>query len=203
MSAPDPRPLLTRALDQIGDLVAATGPDALARPTPCADWDVRALLDHLVGVHRRVAHVGAGGHFADVDPNLSVPVGAHADEVARARAEVDRVWGLDGADDSVLDRELTVPWGAMPGRFAAFGYVQELTVHAWDLAVATGRTEGLDPVLAEAVEETARRVLPAEPRGGPIPFGPPVATTDDAGPYARLVGWLGREPSFTAPERVS
>ena len=189
MTAPDPRALLTRALDQIGELVTTTPADTLDRPTPCADWDVRALLDHLVGVHGRIAHVGAGGHFAEIpaDPG---GVHDHPAEIAAARADVDRVWG----DEAVLDRVLTVPWGTMPGRFVGFGYVQELTVHAWDLGAATGRTGGLDDELAGAVEDTARRVLPAEPRGGDIPFGPPVAVADDAAPYERLVAWLGRDP---------
>lgn len=201
MTAPDPRPLLRAALDQVGGLVADTPADALDRPTPCTDWDVRALLGHLVGVHRRVAHVGAGGHFADIDAVPEVAAGTHAAAIATARADIDRVWGLDGADDAddaVLDRVLTVPWGTMPGRFVGFGYVQELTVHAWDLAVATGRADGLDPALAEAVEENAHRVLPAEPRGGPIPFGPPVPAAPDADAYTRLVAWLGRDPAFAA-----
>ncbi|PVZ14989.1 TIGR03086 family metal-binding protein [Actinomycetospora cinnamomea] len=195
MTAPDPRPLLARALDQVGTLVADTPPDALDRPTPCDGWDVRTLLRHLVGVHRRVGHVGTGGHFADVD---AVPEVADHDlvaEVRAARAELERVWGLDGADDAVLDRELTLPWGTMPGRLAGFGYVQELTVHAWDLAAATGRTAALDDTLAAAVEEAARRMVPAETRGGPVPFGPPVPVAPDAGPYARLVAWLGRDPA--------
>ncbi|MDD7938255.1 TIGR03086 family metal-binding protein [Actinomycetospora lutea] len=191
MTAPDPRPLLTRALDQIGELVAGTAPDALERPTPCADWDVRTLLDHLVGVHRRIAHVGAGGHFADITSTPEVARGTHDAEIAAARVDIDRVWVHD---EAVLDRVLTVPWGTMPGRLVGFGYVQELTVHAWDLAAATGRTEGLDDELALAVEETAHRVLPAEPRGGDIPFGPPVAVAADAAPHERLVAWLGRDP---------
>ncbi|MEJ2885281.1 TIGR03086 family metal-binding protein [Actinomycetospora aeridis] len=188
---PDPRPLLTRALDQIGALVAGTETAALERPTPCDDWDVRTLLDHLVGVHRRIAHVGAGGHFGDIESAPAVAPGTHVAEIAAARADIDSVWLHDGA---VLDRVLTVPWGTMPGRFVGFGYVQELTVHAWDLGAATGHTAGLDDELALAVEDTAHRVLPAEPRGGPIPFGPPVAVADDAPPYERLVGWLGRDP---------
>lgn len=195
MTAPDPRAPLTRALDQIAGLVADTPAAALDRPTPCAEWDVRTLLDHLVGVHRRIAHVGAGGNFADVPSDPEVAPGTHVAEIAVARADIDRVWVHD---DAVLDRVLTVPWGTMPGRFVGFGYVQELTVHAWDLAAATGRTAGLDDELAVAVEDTAHRVLPAEPRGGDIPFGPPVAVTPDAAPYERLVGWLGRDPHALA-----
>ena len=107
-----------------------------------------------------------------------VAAGRHLAELTAARADVDASWGLDGSDAAVLDRVLTVPWGTMPGRFVGFGYVQELTVHAWDLAAATGRTGGLDDGLAAAIEDTSRQVLPAEPRGGPIPFGPPVAVAE-------------------------
>ena len=194
MTAPDPRPLLTRALDQAAALIDATRPEDLDRPTPCEGWDVRTLLGHLVGVPRRVAHVGAGGAFDDVDSMPGVPDGEHAAAFAAARAEVDRVWGLDGSDDTVLDRILTVPWGTMPGRAVGFGYVQEFTVHAWDLATALGRAGELDPALAEAVEGPAHQFLPADTRGGEIPFGPVVAVPADAGPYERLVGWLGRDP---------
>lgn len=203
MTAPDPRPLLTRALDQIGDLVAGTAPEHLDRPTPCDDWDVRALLGHLVGVHRRIAHVGTGGHFSEVPADPAAGVDDPAAAIAAARADVDRVWGLDGRDDAVLDRELTVPWGTMPGRFVGFGYVQELTVHAWDLAAATDRTAHLDEELAAAIEETSHRMLPAEPRGGPIPFGPPVPVDDGAEASERLVGWLGRNPSFGTKRMVA
>ena len=198
MTAPDPRPLLTRALDQVGDLVAATPPETLGAPTPCDGWDVRTLLAHLVGVHRRIAHVGGGGLFSAISSMPALADDRIAPELVAARADVDRVWGLDGSDAAVLDREVTVPWGTMAGRFVGFGYVQELTVHAWDLAAATGRTAALDDALAAAVEDTAHRMLPAEPRGGPIPFGPPVPAAPDAAPTTRLVAWLGRDPAFAA-----
>ena len=190
MTAPDPRPLLTRALDQIGALVDTTAVDRLGDPTPCTGWDVRTLLGHLVAVHRRVAHVARGGDPFDIPRFAEVPDGRYAAALAAARADVDAVWG----DEAVLDRVLTLPWGRMPGRHAGFGYVQEYTVHAWDLAAATGRTGDLDPGLAEAIEDTARRVVPAEGRGEHVPFGPVVAVGPDAGPYERLVGWLGRDP---------
>lgn len=198
MTAPDPRPLLTRALDQVGGLVAATPPEDLGTPTPCDGWDVRTLLAHLVGVHRRIAHVGGGGLFSEVSSMPALADDRIAPELVAARADVDRAWGLDGSDAAVLDREVTVPWGTMAGRFVGFGYVQELTVHAWDLAAATGRTAGLDDALAAAVEDTAHRALPAEPRGGPIPFGPPVPAAPDAAATTRLVAWLGRDPAFAA-----
>lgn len=81
---------------------------------------------------------------------------------------------------------------ARPGR--GFAYVQEFTVHAWDLAVATGREGELDAALAEECEPIAHRMVPAESRGAPVTFGPVVEVDDDAGPYSRLVAWLGRDP---------
>jgi hypothetical protein len=52
----------------------------------------------------------------------------------------------------------------------------------------------LDPELASWVLAVATRILPPEPRGGQIPFGPVVPVPPDAAPYARLAAWLGREP---------
>jgi uncharacterized protein (TIGR03086 family) len=100
-------------------------------------------------------------------------------------------------DAALLDRDVTVPWGVVPGRVAGWGYVRELAVHAWDLASALDTADVLDPALADVVVDRVRAALPAEPRGGGIPFGAVVEVPDDAGPYERLVGWLGREPSWT------
>jgi uncharacterized protein (TIGR03086 family) len=75
-------------------------------------------------------------------------------------------------------------------------YTQELTVHAWDLATALGRADLLDESLAMITEQAARQFVPAELRGGPVPFGPVVDVPPDAGPYARLAGWLGRDPNW-------
>ncbi|WP_018333993.1 TIGR03086 family metal-binding protein [Actinomycetospora chiangmaiensis] len=183
----DPRPLLYRAAEQVGALL---GPDLrLDAPTPCEGWTVGDLLAHLVRVHRRVAHVGRGGHPFDL-PHQT-PVEDYADAFADGRREIADVWD----DDAVLDRQLAVPWGTVPGRAAAWGYVREFTAHGWDLAVALDVVDVLDPELAGAALEVARASLPAQPRGGDIPFGPVVEVGEDAGPYDRLVAWLGRDPS--------
>jgi len=73
--------------------------------------------------------------------------------------------------------------------------VQEITVHGWDLAKATGQPTELDPEIASWVLAVAQRILPPEPRGGEeIPFGPVVPVPPGAGVYARLAAWLGRQP---------
>ncbi|WP_261569480.1 hypothetical protein [Frankia gtarii] len=82
----------------------------------------------------------------------------------------------------------------LPGRVAAAAYTQELTTHAWDLAVATGRTALLDPELAVISLEIARQAVPVEGREQ-MPFGPVVEVPADADAYRRLAGHLGRAVS--------
>lgn len=189
----DPRDTFRAAIDQAGVVVGATPDDVLGRPTPCDEYDVRALLNHMDAVLRRVAHVLDGGAPFEVPSTV--------DDFADG--DRDTTWKTDAAaletrlDDSVLDRMVTVPFGTMPGRGALAVYISELTTHAWDLASAIDRRDLLDDALALGCLPTMKGALPEEPRGGPIPFGPAVPVAADAGAYERLVGWLGRDPAWT------
>ena len=184
----DPRPLYRDALAWVRDLAAHVPADRLADPTPCPDWDVRGMLGHLVATVDRARVVGEGG-----DPNpmprvvTGVGDGGWVDALSAAEDKMAAVW----ADDVLLDTPVTVPWGRVPGRGAVWGYLREALVHGWDLAVATGQLPEADPVTAAAVLAETRRVLPAEPRGGPIPFAPPVEPQSDAGPTEQLANWCG------------
>jgi uncharacterized protein (TIGR03086 family) len=176
---------------QTESIVAAVESGQLALPTPCPEYDVRALLGHMVGGLNRIAVVGEGGDGMAVDPRADdVPDDGWLAAYAVARARVTAAW----ADDARLDALVEVPWGKVPGRIALSGYVQEILTHGWDLARATGQPTELDPALASWVLAVAQRILPPEPRGGEIPFGPVLPVPPDAGPYARLAAWLGRQP---------
>jgi uncharacterized protein (TIGR03086 family) len=192
----DPRPLFLRAADQAVRLISLIDPAELDGPTPCPEYDTRTLIGHVLTVFRRITTVAQGGEALSV-PSVTTGVpdaalAATATDDARRLAEV---W----SQDAVLERMLSLPFGTLPGAAAAVAYTQELTVHAWDLATATGRTELLDDSLAEAVLGPARQFVPAQTRGGPVPFGPVVDVPDDAPPYARLAGWLGRDPKWSRP----
>jgi uncharacterized protein (TIGR03086 family) len=188
----DPRQIHQRAMAQTEAIVAAVQPGQLTAPTPCPEYDVRALLSHIIGGLNRVAIVGEGGDGlarparADDVPDDGWPE-AYRAAAQRARA----AW----ADDAKLDALVEVPWGKIPGRFAIAGYIQEILTHGWDLAQATGQPAEGDPELAFFALAGAKRVLPAEIRGDDdIPFGPVVDVSSDAGPYAQLAAWLGRQP---------
>lgn len=191
----DPRPLFAAALDQAGTIVAAVKPEQLGLPTPCDDYDVRTLLGHLDAVLRRVGHVARGGHPFEV-PSVIEEVG---NDSWAARWAVDRAaLDLELADDALLGRTLTLPWGQLPGAGAIVAYCGEMTTHGWDLATAIGRTDLLDDSLAEFSAAMARRFVPADPRGGEVPFAPVVPVADNAPPYERLAGWMGRDPTWAA-----
>ena len=191
----DPRPALLGAADQAVALVGLVTPDRLGDPTPCSEYDVRHLVGHLVAVLRRIGYVAGGGHAFDVPSIvLDLPGDGWLLAAEANAADLRAAW----ADDAVLDRVLRLPWGEVSGRGAALAYVQELSTHAWDLATALGRTELLDPALGELALGAARRYVPAQPRGGPIPFEAPVDVPADARVYEQLVAWLGRDPQWTA-----
>ena len=194
MTLSDTRPLLARATAQVTPLIESITPADLDRPTPCSDWSVRDLLSHLVAVEDRIVHIAGGGRPFEV-PSM---VDGIADD-AWTQAWVSRLAPLSAAlaDDAVLERIFQHPAGPMRGTAAIGVYASEFAVHAWDLARALERETDLDQEVAAAVVGPITAALPAEPRGGVIPFGPVVEVPGDAPAYARLVGWVGRDPEWT------
>ncbi|MER6911827.1 TIGR03086 family metal-binding protein [Streptomyces sp. NPDC000594] len=191
----DPRPLYARAVAQFAALVATVEQDQLDRPTPCAEFDVRALLDHVLMVTDHLAHVGEAGDWLTA-PEWTRQV---ADDGWPAAFEEKRVRAIGvWADDARLAGEVSVPWGKVSGTAALGGYVLETVTHTWDLSRALGNPLPLDQELAEGLLPLARGFIGAEHRGGEIPFGPVREVPEDADAYDRLAGWLGREVPFTA-----
>lgn len=192
MTGFDPRPLLGAALDQAGDLIASATPDQAGLPTPCDDYDVQALIGHMQAVVRRIGVVLSGQPFWSVPREIEST--DWVADWAAGRAATEAVL----ADDECLTREVTVPWGTVPGASAAASYIGELSVHSWDLATALGKADVLNEALATAALPAYMEKVPAEPRGPEIPFGPVVEVGEDATPYERLVAWTGRDPRWAA-----
>ncbi|MBD0707891.1 MULTISPECIES: TIGR03086 family metal-binding protein [unclassified Streptomyces] len=187
----DPRGGLFKAVDLVGETLAALKPEQYDVITPCPDFSVRDLANHLVSVLRRLTVMGTGGSFMS-HPHFAPDVadGAWAEAWAESRAEFDAVW----SDPAVLAREIGLPWGPVPGAAASVIYTNELVLHVWDLAKATGQSPEWDPEMLAAPLAHMHRAVPAEPRGNPVPFGPVVEVPRDAPAIDRLVGWYGRRP---------
>jgi uncharacterized protein (TIGR03086 family) len=187
--------LLERAMAYtLGGLVLVT-PEAMAGPTPCEAWDLRALLAHmndsLLTLHEAIAvgHLDldpAGGpgdpdaHYGD--PELD-PVGTLRSRACRMMA----AWvAADGpAEVTVADR------GLASGIVAATGAV-EVAVHGWDVARACGAVRPLPAGLAAHLAGVCRLVVDDDDR--PTRFGTPVPVLPGAGPSDRLLAFLGRRP---------
>jgi len=184
----DPRPLYRDSLTWVRDLAAQVPAARMADPTPCAEWDVRALLGHLVATVDRARVIGEGG---DVNAMPRVVTGVADDTWPEALDVATDKMAAVWTDDALLDAPVVVPWGRVPGRGAVWGYLREALVHGWDLAVATGLHPEADPATASAVLAATRQVMPAEPRGGPVPFAAPVASRPGAGPTEQLANWCG------------
>lgn len=192
VKALEPREGLKRAVELTGGIVAGVRADQYDGSTPCPEYSVRDLCNHVVAVLRRVAVIGRGGSFADV-PHFAPDVadGEWKKAWDTAARDVAGVW----SDPTVLGREIDLPWGAVPGAVAAVIYTNEFVLHAWDLATATGqRPEWPSEVLAAPLANM-RRAVPAEPREAPVPFGPVVEVPEDAPDIDRLVAWYGRQPN--------
>ena len=165
-------------------------PEQFDLATPCSEWDVGQVLNHLVST----CLLGAGllgdevppvdvapGQLPSVDLVGDDPAGAYvAGTEALLAAGVDEAWA----------RPHQTPFGEMPGpRLAGFTTL-DILVHGWDLAKATGQDPTLDPGLAEDVLGFARQALTEQMRGQRI--GPEIAVDAAASPTERLVAFLGR-----------
>ena len=141
--------LHSRAVDGFGARVEAVAPGQWGDPTPCSDWDVRTLVNHLVNENAWTAPLFKGATIAEVGDRFDGdllgddPKGAWADSAVEAKAAV--------SEQGALARTVHLSFGDTP----APEYVMQLTadyvVHAWDLARAVGADERLDPELVDVV----------------------------------------------------
>jgi uncharacterized protein (TIGR03086 family) len=166
--------------------------DQLALPTPCDQWDVRALLNHLLGT------LALGqALLSDNPPAVAMGPGELpasdlvGDDPHKAyRVGVERL--LDAASGDALDRVHATPLGDMPGPILGGFTTLDILVHGWDLATATGQSGVLDGHLAETLLAFARQTITADSRAPRI--GPEIPVASDATATERLVAYLGRRP---------
>jgi len=157
--------------------------DQYGDSTPCAEWTVRDLLDHMIGV---VAGLGAAAGGSAPEPfELGSDPAAQFDQASAAALAA---WRTPG----VLDRIVDAGPGPMPGRVLAGINLLDTATHTWDLATATGQPASLPDDVAGAALEASRDIVTAELRPGR--FAPEVDVAGDASATDRLVGFLGRTP---------
>lgn len=164
----------------------------LARPTPCAAWDLDGLLRHMVGQNHGFATAAVRGS-ADAGVWAGSELGAdpHAAFPASAAAVVAAFRDADGPLE-------VPPFGTFPARVAVGMQLVDLLVHGWDVAVSVGAPYAPDDDLAAAALTIASRwPIPPEARGPRAAFDREVPTGADAAPFDRLLGLVGRDPAWS------
>jgi uncharacterized protein (TIGR03086 family) len=182
--------LLDEAIPKTGKIVAGVRPDQLDDSTPCSEWEVRSLLNHVIGVATVFSHVGEGAPISRPDPATPYFEGErYAAAYDSVTAGMLAAWRKPG----VLDSTVTLPFGDVPGSVAASINFIDVLVHGWDLARATNQDSGLDPNLAQPALELSRGIMNDQLRASGA-FGAEVAVPANAPVGDRLVAFLGRTP---------
>ncbi len=173
------------------DRVRHIGDDQWNAPTPCEDWDVRALVNHVVGEQLWLPPLMSGvtidevgdrfdGDLLGDDPSaVTEPAAAQADAAVPAAVQEQRTVQLS--------------FGETPADEYARQVAADLLIHAWDLAVATGGDRRLDPEAVATVAEWFTGNEEMYRAGGAI--ADRVEVTDDD-PQSTLLGAFGRDPDY-------
>ena len=172
--------------------------DRLGARTPCAEYDVRALVNHLFHVVVQFQELAAKRN-ADFGGDTPDYVAEGDDWRERFAAETERLvaaWSAPGADEG------TTGAMSMPARTVGSMVLLDLTVHAWDLARATGQEYGTGEAPASGVPDVVDMLRAAVADLGPTAramgvFGEPVPVREDASDFDRLLAATGRDPYWS------
>jgi uncharacterized protein (TIGR03086 family) len=181
----------------LATLVRGVRDEQLTGATPCPAYSVADLLDHIGGLS--VAFASAArkdtldGHQPSGDGRRLEPGFRH--RIATALTDLGEAWQEPSAYDGMT---MAGPV-EMPADQAALVALDEVTVHAWDLAVATRQPYPADPAAVEACRTFVAGFAP--PPGGAADsgglFGPPVPVSPAAPALDQLIGATGRDPAWT------
>lgn len=182
---------LVAQLEQAGErtakIVEGIGPDQMTEPTPCTKWDVRAVLNHLIGENYMFATVLEGKPLPDLSNPL--PDFAGIDPAGAFRASftlATQAWRGPGALETII----ALPMGPTPAAFGLGLHLMDTVVHGWDIASGTGQDTTLDPDLAATCLGIVRDMLQ---HGRPPVFAPEIPVPAGAPAGDQLLGLLGRQ----------
>lgn len=182
---------MSDAAEAMAAIVHTITPDQLANPTPCAEFDVRALVNHLL--YWGPSLEGAGRKEVVPPPQSPVDLTA-GDWRGDLLAQLDRLVSAWAPQEAWEGDTRVVGPTATPARVIGGMTVCELAVHGWDLASATGQPFSLDDVLlAYLYEEVAAGAEQGRQMGV---YGPAVSVPADAPTLDRILGLTGRDPAW-------
>lgn len=200
MTTPEPGaapvPDLGVATALVSEVAARVRDDQLDAPTPCPEYRVRHLLGHLVGLTLAFRDAAR----KDLGPSTSTNPGATVPDVAddwrttlpKNLHELAEAWRAPGAWDG-----MTQAGGVtFPASVAGMVALNEVVIHGWDLARATGQDYAVDRASLESCRAMFAPAAEADDPEEPGLFGPAVAVPADAPLLDRVIGLSGRDPAW-------
>jgi uncharacterized protein (TIGR03086 family) len=182
----DPIERIEKATAHASKIVSGVKTDQLSNSTPCSEFDVRLLLNHMIGGLEMLSTAASGGEGKMPEGDQFGP--NPGEDYAARRAKL-----LDAVrSEGALDGTWKMPFGELPAQMmASIAFVEHVT-HGWDLAKATGQDATIPDQL---VSESLEVVTPMDAMWRmPGVCGPKVEVREDASPTDRFAGFMGRQP---------
>jgi uncharacterized protein (TIGR03086 family) len=190
---------LRAAAQRLGELVAGVSSDQLGDPTPCPAYTLGDLIGHIGGLalaFRAAAAKENGPHTSQGPSGNAARLGPDwRDRIPRDLAALARAW----LDPAAWDGMTRIAGMEAPGAMVGLTVADELAVHGWDMARATGQEYSCDPAVLTAAESFLEQFTsPGAPAGPEVAFGPPRPAAAGAPRLVRVVALAGRDPAWSA-----
>jgi uncharacterized protein (TIGR03086 family) len=179
----DPLVAHQRAQDAFAGVLANVSPDQLTGPTPCSEWTIGDLIEHVIGGNE---HVGLWA------ANPVEPPARPDDIVAAHRTAAAAAQGIFAEPDG-MSTTFKLPFGELPGQIFVGIRATDVLTHAWDLAAATDQSTDLDPELAAEQLAAAHAFVGDQFRGPGKPFRDEQPCAPERSPADQLAAFLGRK----------
>ena len=179
----DPLVAHQRAQDAFAGVLANVSPDRYRGPTPCSEWTIRDLIEHVIGGNEHVG-IWAGG--------TEKPAARPDDIVAAHRAAAAAAHEVFARPDG-MSTMFKLPFAEIPGQIFIGMRTSDVLTHAWDLAAATGQSTDLEPEVAADQLAGVRAFVGPQFRGPGKPFGDEQPCSPGRTPADQLAAFLGRK----------
>lgn len=188
------------ASDRLSSLISSVADGDLGRPTPCTEYAVGDLIDHIAGV--TIAFGGAAAKAGGATGDMG-PLGDAKNLPADWRSSIPlRLTGLADAwrNPDAWSGTTRVGGQEAPAQLIGIVTFGELLVHGWDLARATDQRFDPDPeTLVPLYDQVVSRFGSGDDSARGRAFAPAVPVPSDASRLDQILGLLGRDPAWTAP----
>jgi uncharacterized protein (TIGR03086 family) len=180
--------LFEASSDTFDDKLHQVPADGWRNATPCTEWDVHTLVNHVVGEHRWVEPLMAGKTIADVGSELDGDL--LGDDPTAAWHHATGPSHAAFAEPGAMDATVHLSYGDERAGAYCEQLIFDNLVHAWDLARGAGVDDTLPPDLVEWGIGWVTPILPMLTASGA--FGEVLEVPDDADPQTRLLAMVGR-----------